>query len=157
MYCIEPSEVEFKTLNKNFQGSPVTPILKGIYSENTMTQSQHIYFTDGHMDGITFKRLCELYSINRIDFLKTDCEGGEYDIFNEENMEFILNNIKKIAGEWHMRYDLKPKFRNFRDTYLKRFKNVQVMSVDGVNITWNLWDESFLEKYGEVLIFIDNR
>ena len=157
VYCIEPSEVEFKTLNKNFQGSPVTPILKGIYSENTMTQSQHIYFTDGHMDGITFKRLCELYSINRIDFLKTDCEGGEYDIFNEENMEFILNNIKKIAGEWHMRYDLKPKFRNFRDTYLKRFKNVQVMSVDGVNITWNLWDESFLEKYGEVLIFIDNR
>jgi autotransporter strand-loop-strand O-heptosyltransferase len=158
VYCIEPSEVEFKTLNKNFQGYPVTAILKGIHSENSLTSSPHVYFTDGQMEGITFKKLCELYNINYINFLKTDCEGGEYDIFNEENMQFILNNVEKISGEWHLRHEpLKSKFRNFRDTYLKKFENFQVMSVDGVNITWNLWDESFIEKYGEILIFIDNR
>ena len=158
VYCIEPSEVEFKTLNKNFQGYPVTPILKGIYSENTNTTNPHVYFTDGQMEGITFKRICELYNINHINFLKTDCEGGEYDIFNEENIDFIINNVDKISGEWHLGYEpLKSKFRNFRDLYLKRFDKIQVMSVDGVNITWNLWDESFLESYGEILIFIDNR
>ena len=158
VYCIEPSEVEFKTLNKNFQGYPVTPILKGIYSENTNTTNPHVYFTDGQMEGITFKRICELYNINHINFLKTDCEGGEYDIFNEENIDFIINNVDKISGEWHLRHEpLKSKFRNFRDLYLKRFNKIQVMSVDGVNITWNLWDESFLERYGEILIFIDNR
>ena len=158
VYCIEPSEVEFKTLNKNFQGYPVTPILKGIYSENTNTTNPHVYFTDGQMDGITFKKLCELYNINHVNFLKTDCEGGEYDIFNEENIDFIINSVDKISGEWHLRHEpLKSKFRNFRDLYLKRFDKVQVMSVDGVNITWNLWDESFLERYGEILIFIDNR
>jgi autotransporter strand-loop-strand O-heptosyltransferase len=158
VYCIEPSEVEFATLNRNFQGYPVTPILKGIYSENSRAENPHVYFSDGQMDGITFKKLCELYSIKRINFLKTDCEGGEYDIFNEENMEFIFNNVDKISGEWHLRHEpMKSKFRNFRDTYLKKFENVQVLSVDGVNITWNLWDESFLTKYGEILIFIDNR
>jgi hypothetical protein len=158
VYCIEPSEVEFKTLNKNFQGYPVTPILKGIFAENTNTTNPHVYFTDGQMEGITFKRICELYNINHINFLKTDCEGGEYDIFNEENIDFIINNVDKISGEWHLRHEpLKSKFRNFRDLYLKRFDKIQVMSVDGVNITWNLWDESFLERYGEILIFIDNR
>jgi len=158
VYCIEPSEVEFKTLNKNFQGHPVTPILKGIHSENSLTSNPHVYFTDGQMEGITFTKLCELYNITHINFLKTDCEGGEYDIFNEENMEFIFKKVDKISGEWHLRHEpLKSKFRNFRDTYLKKFENFQVMSVDGVNITWNLWDERFLEKYGEILIFIDNR
>jgi FkbM family methyltransferase len=158
VYCIEPSEVEFVTLNKNFQGYPVTPILKGIFSENSRTENPHVYFSDGQMDGITFRKLCELYSIKKINFLKTDCEGGEYDIFNEDNMDFIFDNVEKIAGEWHLRHEpLKSKFRTFRDTYLKKFTNVQVLSVDGVNITWNLWDESFLTRYGEIIIFIDNR
>ena len=158
VYCIEPSEVEFVTLNKNFQGYPVTPVLKGIYSENSRTENSQVYFSNGQMDGITFRKLCELYSINKINFLKTDCEGGEYDIFNEDNMDFIFENVEKIAGEWHLGHEpLKSKFRNFRDTYLKKFNNVQVLSVDGVNITWNLWDESFLTRYGEIIIFIDNR
>jgi autotransporter strand-loop-strand O-heptosyltransferase len=158
VYCIEPSEVEFVTLNKNFQGYPVTPILKGIFSENSRTENPHVYFSDGQMDGITFRKLCELYSIKKINFLKTDCEGGEYDIFNEDNMDFIFDNVEKIAGEWHLRHEpLKSKFRTFRDTYLKKFTNVQVLSVDGVNITWNLWDESFLTRYGEIIIFIENR
>lgn len=158
VYCIEPSEVEFVTLNKNFQGHPVTPILKGIFSENSRTENPHVYFSDGEMDGITFRRMCELYSIKKINFLKTDCEGGEYDIFNEDNIDFIFENVEKIAGEWHLRHEpLKSKFRTFRDTYLRKFTNVQVLSVDGVNITWNLWDESFLDRYAEIIIFIDNR
>ena len=85
VYCIEPSEVEFKTLNKNFQGYPVTPILKGIYSENTNTTNPHVYFTDGQMEGITFKRICELYNINHINFLKQ--------IVKEGNTIFLMKKI----------------------------------------------------------------
>ncbi len=110
------------------------------------------------MEGMTFKRLVELYNLEKIDFLKTDCEGGEYDIFNDENIDYIKNNIKKIVGEWHLGSpELKEKFRNFRDKYLSQFNNIEVYSVDDFNIKWDLWNDHFIEYYGEVLIYIDNR
>ena len=101
-----------------------------------------------------------MFGLNKIDFIKTDCEGGEYHIFNDENMEFIKNNVKKIVGEWHLKLktrDCVNEFRHFRDTYLKEFPNYQVFSVDGVNIKWDLWNEHFLDYYSQVIIYIDNR
>ena len=158
VYCLEPSESEFPTLVKNTRGYPVTPVMKGISEKNEMTKSEFVYDNNKLMDGISFKRFVELYQIEKIDFLKTDCEGGEYDIFNEENFDFITNNVKKIAGEWHLRSkELNQKFRHFRDTYLRHFKNFHVYSVDGVNIKWDLWNENFLNYYGEIIIYIDNR
>ena len=110
------------------------------------------------MEGITFKKLCELYNLEKIDFLKTDCEGGEYDIFNEENFDFIKNNVKKIVGEWHLGTpELNAKFRDFRDLYLQNFVNVEVYSVDGVDIKWSVMSEHFLEYYTEVIIHIYNQ
>jgi FkbM family methyltransferase len=32
------------------------------------------------METITFDTFISLYNIDKIDFIKTDCEGGEYDI-----------------------------------------------------------------------------
>ena len=108
-------------------------------------------------------RLCELYGLDKIDFLKTDCEGGEYDIFNLGNYDFIKNNIRKIVGEWHLSdpyhpdVELSKKFRIFRDTFLVKFPNYEVFSIDGVNIKWDLWNEHFIDYYSEVIIYIDNR
>lgn len=158
VFCVEPSEVEFQTLVKNTIGNPVTHILKGIASTNTYTSNQYVYCQDGNMEGITFSKLRQLYNLDKIDFLKTDCEGGEYDIFNQENLDFILNNIKKIAGEWHLgTLELKSKFRYFRDNYLGNFNNINVTDVNGVDIKWDLWNEHFIEYYTEVIIYIDNR
>ena len=36
-----------------------------------------------------------------IDYLKVDCEGGEYDIFIEKYFEFFKNNVRKITLEFH--------------------------------------------------------
>ncbi len=158
VYCIEPSELEFPTLISNTIGYPVTPILKGISNTNTYVDVEHLYDNKSKMEGMTFKRLVELYNLEKIDFLKTDCEGGEYDIFNDENIDYIKNNIKKIVGEWHLGSpELKEKFRNFRDKYLSQFNNIEVYSVDDFNIKWDLWNDHFIEYYGEVLIYIDNR
>ena len=38
---------------------------------------------------IKFSSLLEQYDIKKIDFFKTDCEGGEYDIFNNENIGWL--------------------------------------------------------------------
>jgi len=158
VYCFEPSIKEFKTLNKNVRGYPVTTINKGVSNVNSIVQSNQLFAGEKEMETITFKTFIENYSIDQIDFLKTDCEGGEYDIFNKENEEFILNNVKKIVGEWHLNTkELKNKFREFRDTYLKLFNNYEVYSLDGTNIKWDLWNEHFLEYYTEVIINIDNR
>ena len=84
--------------------------------------------------------------------------GGEYDIFNSENIWWIKNNIKKITGEWHLSTpELKAKFRAFRDTYLRLFPNHMVSAVNGVDIKWDLWNDHFIDYYNEVIIYIDNR
>jgi FkbM family methyltransferase len=158
VYCFEPSIQEFRTLNKNLRGYPVTTINKGISNVNSIVESSELFGGENEMEAITFKTFIENYSIDKIDFLKTDCEGGEYDIFNEENMDFILNNVKKISGEWHLNTpETKEKFVFFRDRYLTAFDNFYVHSIDGVDIKWDLWNDHFLEYYNEVIISIDNR
>lgn len=158
VFCLEPSLREFKTLNKNLRGYPVTTINKGISNINSVVSSNELFGGESEMESIKFNTFTNHYSIDKIDFLKTDCEGGEYDIFNEENEIFILNNVKKIVGEWHLgNYELKEKFRKFRDFYLTKFKNFNIYSVDGHDIKWDLWNEHFIEYYTEVIININNR
>ena len=165
VFCFEPCEEEFPTLIKNTLGHPVSHILKGISSVNGLVDENKLFNsvmgTQNKMETITFKRFLELYDLPKIDFLKTDCEGGEYDIFTDENFDYIKNNVKKIAGEWHLneRYypGVKEKFREFRDKYLSQFDNYEVYSVDNVNIKWDLFNDHFIEYYTEVIIYIDNR
>lgn len=49
----------------------------------------------------TFKTFIEKNSIQKIDFLKIDCEGGEVFIFVDENKYFFKNKVHKIAMEYH--------------------------------------------------------
>lgn len=40
-------------------------------------------------------------NIQKIDYLKVDCEGAEYDIFKSIPDEYLKNNISKMAIEFH--------------------------------------------------------
>ena len=109
-------------------------------------------------DAITFSTFLQEYNVEQIDFMKIDCEGGEYDIFTPERLPWIKQNVKKIVGEWHLSTPkLKDKFRQFRDTYLKQFHTFDVYSWDGVDIKWDLWNDSFINYYNEITLYIDNR
>lgn len=160
VYSLEPSEREFKTLVKNTIGNPVTPINKGISSVNSLVMNDHLFGGEAQMEAITFQKFINLYNIEKIDFLKTDCEGGEFDIFTLENLKWIKNNVKKITGEWHLQlqgHNYIEKFRKFRDTFLTEFSNYEIYSIDNVDIKWDLWNEHFLGYYKQVIIHIDNR
>lgn len=160
VFCFEPSEREFKTLVNNLIGNSVIPIPKGISNVNSVVMNDHLFGGEDKMESITFRKFIELYSIKKIDFLKTDCEGGEYDIFTLENLEWIKNNVRKIIGEWHLQlegHNNIQKFREFRDIFLKEFPNHNIYSVDNIDIKWDLWNEHFLEYYRQVIIHIDNR
>jgi FkbM family methyltransferase len=157
IFCIEPSEREFKTLVKNTLGHPVTHINKGISDRNSIVESDMLFGGESEMESMTFKKFVSLFGLEKIDFIKTDCEGGEYDIFVEENLDYLKNNVSHISGEWHlMTLNEKIKFRTFRDTILTKFENYEVFSVDGINIKWDLWNEHFIEYYNQIHLFIDN-
>ena len=160
VFSFEPSYEEFKTLVLNTRHGNVTHINKGI--SNTVGEFK---FTDvfdvsgGHkLYSTTFNKVINDYNIKKINFLKTDCESGEYDIFTLENLFWIKNNVKKISGEWHLSTPkFKEKFRLFRDVYLRVFPNFRIFSFDGVDITWSIWNDNFIPYYDEIMIYIDNR
>ena len=64
VYCLEPSSVEFSTLNKNLRGYPVTPINKGIGEHNNGFYSDMVFGEFGNektfIESINFSTL--LYS-----------------------------------------------------------------------------------------------
>ena len=164
IYCLEPSKNMFECLIKNLSNSKnITFINKGIShtSGNNSSYSTldniKLYGGEKDMDGVKFSKFLENNEIGFIDFLKLDCEGGEYQIFTDENIEYLLNNVGCIVGEWHLaEVDEKIDFRHFRDKYLKLFKNVEVFSVDGVNIKWDLYNDHFIEYYKNVIFHISN-
>ena len=158
IFCLEPSERELKTLVRNTLGYPVTQINKGISDKNSVVDTDMMFGGELQMESITFHKFTSLYGIEKIDFLKTDCEGGEYYIFTNDNLNYIKSNIKKISGEWHLKSPIeKEKFRNFRDNILPQFEKFEVNSVDGIDIKWDLWNEHFIEYYNQIHLFIDNR
>jgi FkbM family methyltransferase len=156
-YVVEPLSYQVEILHKNV-GSENVKIIQGAITDKKKIEISWDNITES-VPTFTFKEFLDENKLDKIDFLKCDCEGGEYDVFQPSNIEF-LKTIPKIVTEFHMRDDdnfHKCKFRWFRDNILPMFDNIQVFSVDGVDIKWDLWNEHFIEYYYEVIIYMDNR
>lgn len=163
--CVEPHPELFKTLQKNVKFECVNKAIgsvdgkelqRGLFNENFIETQEGDNVAE--VDTITFNTFLNDYGIKKINFLKLDCEGGEYDIFTDDNIDWIQNNVDYIVGEWHLSDDnLKAQFRNFRDKYLTRFTNVEVYSFDDVNIKHDLHTDWFIEYYKTITLYIDNR
>ena len=154
--CWEPLEANTKGFNveivKNFIGTENKKFLynNGCVSEDSPTDI---------VESIRFSEFLKRYNVDRIDYIKTDCEGGEYALFQDENMEFLTTKVRDIVGEFHLSHGnplLKVEFRYWRDKYLTQFPYYKVFSVDGVDITWNLFSDNFINFYNEVYFHISN-
>lgn len=155
-YVVEPLSYQIGILNSNV-GNENVKIIQG-----AITDKKRIVITwDDITESVptfTFKDFLTENKIDKIDFLKCDCEGGEYDVFQPSNIEF-LKTIPKIVTEFHLNDDEnfhQCKFRWFRNNILPLFENYEVFSLDGVDIKWDLWNDHFLEYYREVIIYIRN-
>lgn len=155
-YVVEPLSYQIGILNSNL-GNENVKIIQG-----AITDKKRIVITwDDITESVptfTFKEFLTENKIDKIDFLKCDCEGGEYDVFQPSNIEF-LKTIPKIVTEFHLNDDEnfhQCKFRWFRNNILPLFENYEVFSLDGVDIKWDLWNDHFLEYYREVIIYIRN-
>ena len=156
-FVVEPLSYHIDILNKNV-GQKNVKIIQGAISDKKKLEITWDNITETS-PTFTFKEFLDDNNINKIDFLKCDCEGGEYDVFSKSNIEF-LKTIPKIVVEFHLRNDEnfhQCKFRWFRDNILNMFENFEVYSLDGVNIKWDLYNEHFIEYYNEVIFYFDNR
>lgn len=173
VYCIEPCKELFTTLVTNTSGISNTSIIylnKAISNNKSnvisFSGSQNVYDKDRNIDIISFKDFIKKYNISSIDFLKMDCEGGEYEVFNKENIDWIKENVRYISAEFHLTYSgCKEKFKEFRDKYLNYFDNYVIFSNENqniftgfeLNLTQWIFDDSFLNQYhGELMIYIKN-
>jgi FkbM family methyltransferase len=166
VFCLEPSKVLFPYLVKNTVGYPVTQINKAVTNGNGITDVNwgNVYADEGSYETIQWKTFIDRFGIDKIDFLKLDCEGGEYDIFTDHNIDWLKSKVGCIVGEFHLGDPvLKEKFKHFRDNYLNQFKHVSVYSVDGIDIMWDMvngivdpTNTHFIDRYREVIIHLTN-
>jgi FkbM family methyltransferase len=160
VFCLEPSNTVFKTLQKNLDTFSCTLINKGISNVNSdynviNPNSDYIYHHIGSMfSTITFDTFIKNYGIEKIDFLKFDCEGGEAFIFTKENSDMIKRIVKNIAGEYHICGvpNSVKNFIEFRDNYLSSLRGTDKLHVyerDGKDVTEQIFDNNFLYAYEE--------
>ena len=168
IYCFEPHPELFKDLVENVLDENTICTNKAIGPEDGLLTTCGMFNKDlvyasedenrNTIPSVNFMNFVRENNIEKIDFLKSDCEGGEYDIFTDENMDWIRKNVRKIAGEWHLDTpENKIKFRKFRDTYLREFPKHEIYSIDYVDMKWALWDDWFIEKYEQINLYIDNQ
>ena len=159
VYTVEPMIDLIPTIKKNTEGFPVT-IINAALSHN----NGEIEFTDDCVNNfkpkmvrtVDFKTLLKENNIDKIDFIKTDCEGGEYALISNVNLPWIKENVRNIVGEWHVGKELEQiEFKYFRDKFLPQFKNFEIYSIDNHSIKWDLYNDHFLEHYTQVIIHIE--
>jgi len=157
-FCLEPSNAAFKTLKKNLDTFSCTLINKGISDVNSdfniiKPGTDYLYNHVGNtFSTITFDTLIKTYGIEKIDFLKFDCEGGEAFIFTKENSDMINRIVKNIAGEYHICgvQNSVKNFIEFRDNYLLSIRGSDKLHIyerDGKDVTEQIFDDNFLYAY----------
>ena len=149
IYMVEPYPTYNEILKENFKDVDNWTLIKKIVSdkEGVVELNWGLAPDNTILPCTTFKKIVE--DIPRVDVLKIDIEEGEYDIFTEENLEYLNNCVGNIVVEFHTSLpESKEKFRNFRDNYLGKLnKEIEVFSLDNVDIKWDLWNEHFIEYY----------
>lgn len=120
IFALEPIKKTFKCMKENLSDYGVICVNKAISDKtgfevfNTTGVNGNNFSvknSDGfHPSEVTGDEIVETININDfisdydvpyIDFLKVDCEGGELDLFNTINEDYLKNKIHKIAMEYH--------------------------------------------------------
>lgn len=155
VHCFEPHRELFECLQKNLnEHSNIYFNCLAITDETSESSKLKAFvgvddITEINVNTITFKDYITRNNIEKIDFLKLDCEGGEWSIFTEENFSWISKNVKKISGEFHLDSETaKNNFIKFRDLYLISAANVvtfvsnKYAIVDKIDV----WNNDFVHK-----------
>jgi len=92
--------------------------------KNSTTNPSNKFY---QVNSINLEKYTKDKNLKTIDFLKIDCEGGEYDIIDSLSNEFLLNVVKKIVIELHK--DLESKETNLLINKLRQ--NNFITNIEG--------------------------
>ena len=123
--AVEPSKSNYKHLKKNFEDNKISNITsfnyaiggksglsrlyQGQSSNHSMVENYVLLEQNRDFEEIEVKTLEEFIienNLDKIDFLKMDCEGAEYSIL-ENTSDYIYDKIITISMEFH---DLKVNY-----------------------------------------------
>lgn len=172
VYMIEPNKELLHTAIKNTspyvineKESKVVPCHAAIMHK--ADHITHIYDeeTAGDFKPLTFMEFVEFYDIKKIDYLKIDCEGGEYDILTKENIDWIYKNVGHIAVEVHRRHadsgnDDMIKFRN---EFLKGYEDKGKVKYQNEAHREGMWNDkeiyanNWYNLPSEFMVYFTNR
>ena len=135
VYAFEPGLAQSQSIKDNFGDIDTLTIESKAVSNhtdtltyiqnNTFSVKSTNYINMSNMEDyiitececVNLMEYCVNNNINKINFLKIDCEGAEYDIFKSLSDDFI-KNIDKISMEFHLNKDGKVK------SLIKRLKDL---------------------------------
>lgn len=117
IYAFEPHPINFKKLERNLSNNnlnvkAIKCAISGEVGTGTLTDASisggHILKMDSlsnnhdnlKVEVVTLNHIMDQYGIDRIDFLKLDCEGAEGEILNKLS-DTLFSKIKKIVLEFH--------------------------------------------------------
>ena len=115
--AFEPNPKLVRTFSEFYNGSIIELYQKAVSNQNGYTifyenldpgmssifqEVNNITRGDSYpVEIINFNDFIIDNNITNIDYLKVDCEGSEYDIFESIPSPFLKNNIKKVSIEFH--------------------------------------------------------
>ena len=88
----------------DFYNNPNNSINSTIYEFEGMGRSEII-----SCKSVKLSTYLKENNIDRIDFLKLDCEGAEYEIVEDLSEDFLKSGVKKIVVEFHQNVGRKVK------------------------------------------------
>jgi len=116
VYCFEPSPQSYNCIIENFNldnlvveesavGAKDGKVTFNINPESSINSS--MFASDENSQTITCKSInlnnyIKTNNIEKIDYLKIDCEGAEYEIIESLDEQYLTNNIDKICLEYHL-------------------------------------------------------
>ena len=167
-YCFEPVLPSFLCLNKNITEledsknftlvqkaiSPYKEIYIGEQQDETYFQATPYTKKKAENDCIILETVklidfAKENKIKKVDFIKMDIEGGEWDIFESEDFEWILKNTKKFVAEIHLENNDSGHQERFNTDFINRFQengfSTKTTSIDGYDIEYNILNNTYLE------------
>jgi len=160
LIAIEPNKNNFKYLRKNIEENNLSNIncfnyaigeksgLNKLYHgqspNHSIIENYTLLNQNGDFETIEVKTLEEIIienELEKIDFLKMDCEGAEFSILGK-TPKYIYDKILTISMEFH---DLKDK--NFTGEYL-----IKILTENGFNIVKYKYEKTSMNlNYGKII------
>jgi len=172
VYSVEAADLIYQDLCKNVESyDNVVSCKKLIGTEKNKVGIFSYSDKDDEVDILSFYEFVKQNKIDKIDFMKMDIEGAEFEIFNDdESSNWIKDNVKNIVGEIHLRGnddgdDNREEFPHLIDKIKELGFDLILNSLDGQDITEqlinNFWltdtDQNAIDYYTEVLFYASKK